>query len=80
MVQKKNAKNEEIIFEENNENDEEHNDENDEENDENYDYIKFNSAYNIYTKCFMFIFYSNLGYFLAWSTDDQFSLLVISKP
>ena len=53
------------IVEENREIDEEHNDENDEENDENYDYIKFNSAFNIYTKCFMFIFYSNLGYFLA---------------
>ena len=49
------------IVEENREIDEEYN----EENDENYDYIKFNSAYNIYTKCFMFIFYSNLGYFLA---------------
>ena len=34
---KKNAKNEEIIFEENNENDEEHNDENDEENEEEND-------------------------------------------
>ena len=28
-------------------------------------------------RSFMFIFYSNFGYFLAWPNDDQFSLLAI---
>ena len=33
--------------------------------------------YIIY-KCFIFIFYSNPGYFLAWSTHAQFMLLAIN--